>query len=170
MKSLRKKASTRTVSSNIASTHTSASTVVTRQGSSHLEMHEAVGRLGTDFQNVAAAAAVVAATTQGSAMRGNVQFGQGDYVLVMLTLLEIADREGNRDLYTVDPVNKVRFKIYRRGKLRSVESVECFSKAFAIFSLAQPFTVWLPTRRRQNRRPEKGTFLVRLVFSGTGSL
>jgi hypothetical protein len=51
---------------------------------------------------VSAAAAVVAASAQ---QRGFVQFGQGDFVLAMLTILEMADFDGDRELYTIDPVN-----------------------------------------------------------------
>ena len=55
-----------------------------------------------EFDHVAAAAAVVAASTQAPLKRG-VQFSRGDYALVVLTLLGRADAEG--DKHTVDPVN-----------------------------------------------------------------
>lgn len=72
-------------------------------------MTEAVTTLNAsqanDFEYVAAAAAVVAASATPNTKRGLVQFGQGDYVLVMLTLLDMADHDGEKDLYTADPVN-----------------------------------------------------------------
>lgn len=72
-------------------------------------MVEAVERLSSyqssDFEHVAAAAAVVAASAQGSTKRSSVQFGPNDHVLVMLTLLGMADTGGDRASYTVDPVN-----------------------------------------------------------------
>lgn len=68
---------------------------------------EAVSRLGNttnDFEQAAAAAAFVAATS-GPKSRGAGLFSKGNYCLVMLTLLGISDRDGQRDLYTIDPVN-----------------------------------------------------------------
>lgn len=69
---------------------------------------DAVSRLNihrsSEFEHVAAAAAVVAASSQPIAKRG-VQFGRGDFALVMLTLLGMADQDGEKDAYTVDPVN-----------------------------------------------------------------
>lgn len=72
-------------------------------------MMQAIHKLNTAGENdaaaaVSAAAAVVAASAQ---QRGFVQFGQGDYVLVVLTILERADFDGDRELYTVDPVNSL---------------------------------------------------------------
>ena len=70
-------------------------------------MLEAVTRLGatnSDLEHVAAAAAVVAATAAPKP-RGTGLFSKGDHCLVMLTMLGISDRDGQRDLYTVDPVN-----------------------------------------------------------------
>lgn len=72
---------------------------------SHTNMADAVERLrdsqSNDFVHVAAAVAVVASQTT----RTFVQFGQGDHVLVMLTMLDLADKDGDKDAYTVDPVN-----------------------------------------------------------------
>jgi hypothetical protein len=70
---------------------------------------DAVERLSSlptsDVEYVSAAAAVVAATAPGK--RNNFcQFSQGDHVLVVLALLSLADVAGNKDLYTVDPVNQ----------------------------------------------------------------
>ena len=45
---------------------------------------------------MAAAAAVVAATTQAPAKRGHVQWGQHDHVLVMLTLLNITNHSDDK--------------------------------------------------------------------------
>jgi hypothetical protein len=72
-------------------------------------MADAVERLSSlptsDVEYVSAAAAVVAATAPGK--RNNFcQFFQGDHVLVVLALLSLADATGNKDLYTVDPVNQ----------------------------------------------------------------
>jgi hypothetical protein len=50
--------------------------------------------------------------------RGFVQFGQGDYVLVTLTILEMADLYGDRDLYTIDPVNALGYP-KGEGKMES---------------------------------------------------
>jgi hypothetical protein len=81
----------------------------TNNNNNNRTMADAVELLGntnsTDFEHVAAAAAVVAAASQTSAKRGYVQFGQGDHVLVMLTLLGMADVSGDKESYTVDPVN-----------------------------------------------------------------
>jgi hypothetical protein len=84
---------------------------VASNGASILEsMTEAMGILeahqSNDSQHVAAAAAVVAASAQTSAKRGYIQFGQKDHVLVMLTMLGMADQGGERENYTVDPVNE----------------------------------------------------------------
>jgi hypothetical protein len=72
--------------------------------SSQTNVADAVEKLrssqSTDFAHVAAAVAVVASTP-----RTFVQFGQGDHVLVMLTLLGLADKDGDKKAYTVDPVN-----------------------------------------------------------------
>lgn len=80
-------------------------------------MIQAIHKLNNAGENdaaaaVSAAAAVVAASAQ---QRGFVQFGQGDYVLVMLTILERTDFEGDRDFYTIDPVNSLGFP-KREGK------------------------------------------------------
>ena len=75
-------------------------------------MVDAVERLNkyqsSDFEYVSAAAAVVTATASGK--RNYVQqFGQGDHVLVILAILGLADAFGNKEMYTVDPVNKLGF-------------------------------------------------------------
>lgn len=80
------------------------------EGSAPLDMAEAVDRLGShernsNWENAAAAAAVVAATTNIPASRKHVQFSKGDHVLVMLTLLNITNREDDDTHFTVDPVN-----------------------------------------------------------------
>lgn len=72
---------------------------------------EAAERLGsaesnTQWENAMAAAAVVAASNQAPAKRSHVQFGQGDYVLVMLTLLNITSPEDvPKEYFSADPVN-----------------------------------------------------------------
>ena len=58
-----------------------------------------------DWENVAAAAAVVAASSQTPTKRGLVQFGRGDHVLVMLTLLNITNQFDDKDMFSTDPVN-----------------------------------------------------------------
>ncbi|GAX12010.1 hypothetical protein FisN_8Lh104 [Fistulifera solaris] len=68
----------------------------------------AVDRLAensNDWENVAAAAAVVAASTHTLAKRSLVQFSRGDHVLVMLTLLNITNQLDDKDMFTTDPVN-----------------------------------------------------------------
>jgi hypothetical protein len=75
-------------------------------------MVDAVERLNkyqsSDFEYVSAAAAVVSATASGK--RNYVQqFGQGDHVLVILAILGLADAFGNKEIYTIDPVNKLGF-------------------------------------------------------------
>ena len=69
---------------------------------------DAVSRLNShssnEFEHVAAAAAVVAASTQAPTKRG-VQFSRGDYALVVLTLLGREDPDGGKGQCTVDPVN-----------------------------------------------------------------
>jgi hypothetical protein len=78
-------------------------------GASATTMADAVERLNSyqssDFEYVSAAAAVVAASTQNPGKRNFVQFGQGDHVLVILALLGLADSGGDKELYTIDPVN-----------------------------------------------------------------
>lgn len=58
-----------------------------------------------EWENVAAAAAVVAASTHTLAKRSLVQFGRGDHVLVMLTLLNLTNQLDEKDMFTTDPVN-----------------------------------------------------------------
>jgi hypothetical protein len=81
-------------------------------GNTSSAMVDAVERLNTyqssDFEYVSAAAAVVSATASGK--RNYVQqFGQGDHVLVILAILGLADAFGNKESYTIDPVNKLGF-------------------------------------------------------------
>lgn len=64
------------------------------------------------WENVAAAATIVAATTAGaSSKRSHAQFGANDHVLVMLTLLNITNHEDDRDMFTIDPVNPLGFPV-----------------------------------------------------------
>ena len=71
----------------------------------------AVDRLGSHeqnsaWENAAAAAAVVAATSQApSKHKQLVQFGQDDQVLVMLNLLNITNRTDDKSQFTIEPVN-----------------------------------------------------------------
>jgi hypothetical protein len=64
----------------------------------------------SDWENVAAAATVVAAATAGaSGKRSHVQFGAKDHVLVILNLLNMTNHEDDRDTFTIDPVNAMGF-------------------------------------------------------------
>jgi hypothetical protein len=74
-------------------------------------MAEAVSRLhfsNSATDQVSAAASIVATQSSGQ-KRGNVQFSQGDYVLVMINILRLADHDAEHDMYTVDPVNSYGF-------------------------------------------------------------
>lgn len=76
-----------------------------------LSMKDAVDRLGStstnEWENVAAAAAVVAATTNTKRTGAAVQFTQGDHALVMLNILNVTS-QGNADKsqFTIQPVNR----------------------------------------------------------------
>ena len=61
----------------------------------------------SDFEYTSAAAAIVTATTASGKRNYGPQFGQGDHVLVILAILGLADAFGNKELYTIDPVNKL---------------------------------------------------------------
>ncbi len=61
----------------------------------------------SDFEYTSAAAAIVTATTASGKRNYVHQFGQGDHVLVILAILGLADAFGNKELYTIDPVNKL---------------------------------------------------------------
>lgn len=83
---------------------------IRREGSEneHDPLSAAVDRLtesNNDWDNAVAAAAVVAASTQSPAKRSLIQFGRGDYVLVMLTLLNITNQSDDKETFTSDPVN-----------------------------------------------------------------
>jgi hypothetical protein len=89
------------------------SQIFQRQNSStvphDVSLTDAVSRLGaqqhnSDWENVAAAAAIVAASSS-LGKRGLVQFGKDDHVLVMLTLLNITNSEVDKEMFTVHPVN-----------------------------------------------------------------
>lgn len=69
----------------------------------------AVERLGTyqssdELAHLSASVAIAAASTQPTVKRG-IQFGHGDHVLVMLTLLEMTDQDIEKQSYTMHPVN-----------------------------------------------------------------
>jgi len=98
---------------------TTARTDSSRLDGTPASMVDAVHRLNShqsgDFEHVAAAAAVVAASAQPSTKRV-IQFGRGDHVLVMLTLLGMADQDSeNKGSYTIDPVNKLGYP-HGKGK------------------------------------------------------
>ena len=82
----------------------------TAGSSSRLNMSDAVNRLGmvnqdgSNWDNVLAAASVVAASSQAPTMR-TIQYGQGDAVLCMLTLLNITNHDDDPVDFTIDPVN-----------------------------------------------------------------
>jgi hypothetical protein len=60
----------------------------------------------SEWENVAAAAAVVAASTQGgNSKTRHIQFAVDDTVLVFLTLLNVTNMEDPKDTFTVAPVN-----------------------------------------------------------------
>lgn len=76
--------------------------------SEHDSLSAAVDRLtesNNDWDNAVAAAAVVAAASQAPAKRSLIQFGKGDHVLVMLTLLNITNQLDDKETFTADPVN-----------------------------------------------------------------
>lgn len=80
-------------------------------GFSSDDISAAAERLGSadqnsEWENAAAAAAVVAASTTAPSKRKLIQYGQGDPCLVMLSLLNVTDKLGDRSLRTIDPVNK----------------------------------------------------------------
>lgn len=93
------------------------SSVYHRSSSSSNVGMDAVERLrtsphgsSTDFPHGAAvvAAATLPASVNSSSSNNNnrgVQFAQGDHVLVMLSLLDMADQFGDKESYTIDPVN-----------------------------------------------------------------
>ena len=66
----------------------------------------------SEWENVAAAAAVVAATSQGGNVKTrHIQFAVDDAVLVFLTLLNVTNMEDPKDMFTVAPVNKYGYPI-----------------------------------------------------------
>jgi hypothetical protein len=65
----------------------------------------------SSWENVAAAATVAAATAGNSGKRSHVQFGTDDRVLVMVSLLNITNHEDDKDMFTIDPVNKYGFPV-----------------------------------------------------------
>lgn len=82
-----------------------------QQSSGPLE--DALESLGThtsnsEWENVAAAATVVAAGSQGAGNIANrdINFAVDDTVLVLLTLLNVTNMEDPKDTFTVAPVNK----------------------------------------------------------------
>jgi hypothetical protein len=62
------------------------------------------------WEKIAAAATVVAATTA-TGKRSHVQFGANDYVLVLLSLMNITNHEDERDTFTIDAVNALGYPI-----------------------------------------------------------
>jgi hypothetical protein len=96
---------------------------------SRLNMSDAVNRLGmtatqdgtpNNWENVLAAATVVAASAQTPSLR-TTQFGQGDKVLCMITLLNITNHEDDPLDFTVDPVNVHGYPI-GEGKIEAERS------------------------------------------------
>lgn len=63
----------------------------------------------SDWENVVAAAAVVAAGTAGGNKRSHTQFATGDNVLVFLNVLNHTNSVDSRDAFTINPVNKFGF-------------------------------------------------------------
>jgi hypothetical protein len=60
-----------------------------------------------EWENVAAAAAVVAASVSGASnAKSRIQFSPDEAVLVFLTLLNVTNMEDPKDTFTVSPVNK----------------------------------------------------------------
>lgn len=74
----------------------------------------------SEWQNIAAAATVVAAGTQGSNNKAkrHIKFAVGDTVLVLLTLLNVTNAEDPKDTFTVAPVNRLG---YPQGEGRTDE-------------------------------------------------
>ena len=65
-----------------------------------------------EWENVAAAAAVVAAGSQGVTSKSrHIQFAVNDSVLVFLTLLNVTNEEDPKDTFTVAPVNKFGYPV-----------------------------------------------------------
>ena len=91
-----------------------------RSYSSYDSMDHAMSTLdqGGEWENVVAAAAVVAAGTAGGNMRSHTQFAVDDYVLVFLNVLNHTNSEDSRDAFTVNPVNKFGFP---RGEGKTAE-------------------------------------------------
>jgi hypothetical protein len=94
----------------------SRQSTATTTGNSRLAMAAAVDRLGasgsnSQWENVMAAASVVAASSEAQSQRAHIQFGQDDNVLVILTLLNITNRVDNPVDFTVDPVNAWGFPV-----------------------------------------------------------
>jgi hypothetical protein len=65
----------------------------------------------SDWENVAAAANVVAAGAGASSKRSHVQFGANDHVLVMLSLINYINNEDDPDTFTIDPVNALGYPV-----------------------------------------------------------
>jgi hypothetical protein len=63
----------------------------------------------TAWENVAAAAAIVAATAVASNKRKHVQFSTDDRALVLVSMLNYTNQEDDTDMFTIDPVNAFGF-------------------------------------------------------------
>jgi hypothetical protein len=85
-------------------------------------MDQAISTLGqggnSEWENVAAAAAVVAAGTAGSGKRSHTQFAVDEKVLVFLNILNHTNSVDAIDAFTVNPVNKFG---YPRGEGKTSE-------------------------------------------------
>ena len=81
--------------------------------SSFNSMNHAISSLdsgtNTNWENVAAAAAIVAAGTSSNPKRSHTQFAVDEKVLVFLNVLNHTNSISDRDDFTVDPVNKYGF-------------------------------------------------------------
>jgi hypothetical protein len=71
----------------------------------------------SEWENVAAAVTVVAASSQGggNTQSRHIKFAVNDTVLVFLTLLNVTNMEDPKDTFTVAPVNKYGFS-YGEGR------------------------------------------------------
>ena len=77
-------------------------------GTGSMDISTAVDKLGSsgdDWNSTIAAAAFVAATTNGPTTRNTTQYGTGEHVLVFLNLLNHQNRIDDRNDFTISPVN-----------------------------------------------------------------
>ena len=78
-------------------------------GTGSMDISTAVDKLGSsgdDWNSTIAAAAFVAATTNGPTTRNTTQYGTGEHVLVFLNLLNHQNRIDDRNDFTISPVNE----------------------------------------------------------------